>query len=330
TPQRALETIGYPRLLAVLTADVEAISRAAPWVARLLVNGAILIVCLAYMAWLSAPLVGMLCVFLVLGGLSYYRLTSRGMTYVRAAHRARDTLYSHFRAVIEGSKELKLYRHWERRFSTLFTSDAEHFRDQRVRATSLFAVTGAWAVTLFFLAIGFSLFVAPLVVTVSSTLLIQFALAILFMLTPLRSMMNSLPELAQAGVALARVTELDLVLGSNQDWYEEAPSEDRAAEDGAHEDEAESEAPFSTIDLRGVRFQFDRLIPEQRAMIATVPMSEVRLFQAFLLDRDMELSVIEVRPRGTRRQTVLHTVATAHAANTPVLTRAGLNRNSSP
>lgn len=251
SPLRDLERIGAARLMSAVTADVEAVSRAAPWVARVLVNAAILIACLIYLAWLSAPLTGMLCVFLVAGALSYSRLTARGMRFIRAGHRARDALYGHYRAVIQGSKELKLYRHWRRRFSELFLDDARRFRRERILGTSLFAVTGSWAVTLFCLAIGFVMFVAPSLLTVSSLLLAQFAICILFMLTPLRSIMNGIPELAQAEVALDRVAELGLLLAARGPADEE--------HEALHEREERSGgAPrFTTVELRGVSFQFD-------------------------------------------------------------------------
>lgn len=256
SPLRDLERIGEARLMSVVTADVEAVSRAAPWVARVLVNAAILAACLLYLAWLSAPLTGMLCLFLVFGGLSYSRLTARGVRFIRASQRARDALYGHFRSLVQGTKELKLHRRWRRRFGRLFLDDADRFRRERIHGTSLFAVTGAWAVTLFFLAVGFVIFAAPAILSLSSILLPQFALCILFMLTPLRSIMNGVPEVAQAEVALDRVAELGLVLSPRGSAIEEQGDSAGTAHadlDGS----AGAAAPPATIELRGVTFQFD-------------------------------------------------------------------------
>src|SRR5262249_18552190 len=66
-PLRQLETVGAPRLLAALTEDVPAIAAALLGVPVLCVNVAILLGCLAYLAWLSPLLfLGVLC-FLAAG-----------------------------------------------------------------------------------------------------------------------------------------------------------------------------------------------------------------------------------------------------------------------
>ncbi|MEM7307332.1 MAG: cyclic peptide export ABC transporter [Planctomycetota bacterium] len=240
-PLPALERIGKPRLLAALTADVDAVSRAAPWVAGLWVNAVVLVGCLGYLAWLSPPLLATLFAVLVAGGFVYRLMMMRGLVWIRAAHGARDDLYRHFRAVTEGLKELKLHAHWRERFAgDVFRSDAERFRDARVRGTSIFALTGAWGVSLFFLAIGALVFVVPGLTSVADAVLIKYAVTILFMITPLRGLMNSVPEVGQANVALERVESLGLDLAAP-----EAQAAAPAAGPG-----------FGTIRLERVRFRF--------------------------------------------------------------------------
>jgi len=242
-PLPALERIGNPRLFATLTADVDAVSRAAPWVAGLWVNAMMLVGCLGYLAWLSPPLLAVLAAVLVLGGLVYRALLSRGLVWIRAANSARDDLYRHFRAVVEGLKELKLHAHWRERFAgQVFVADAERFRDSRVRGTSIFAATGAWGVTLFFLGIGALVFVAPALVPVDDAILTKYAVTILFLITPLRGLMNAVPELGQANLALDRVESLGLALA-------EPPSR-------ALPDPYTPSPRFCTIALEGVRFRF--------------------------------------------------------------------------
>ncbi|MEM7198653.1 MAG: cyclic peptide export ABC transporter [Planctomycetota bacterium] len=242
-PLPALERIGNPRLLAALTADVNAVSRAAPWIAGLWVNAVGLLGCLAYLAWLSPSLLAVLFGVLVAGGFVYRVLMMRGFSWIRAAHRARDDLYRHFRSVTEGLKELKIHQHWRERFAGhVFRTDAQRFRDARVRGTSIFALTGAWGVTLFFLAIGALVYVAPGVTAVDDAILMKYAVTILFMITPLRGLLNSVPEVGQANVALDRIEALDLDLDA-------APSTTQSV--AAH-----AAPTFHTITLEGVRFRF--------------------------------------------------------------------------
>lgn len=241
-PLPALERIGKPRLLSALTADVSAVSRAAPWVAGLWVNLVVLAGCLGYLAWLSPLLLLVLVGVLIAGGFIYRVLLGRGLVWIRAAHGARDDLYRHFRSVTEGLKELKIHRHWRRRFAgEVFLSDAERFRDARVKGTSIFAITGAWGVSLFFLAIGALVYAAPVLSPVDEVVLMKYAVTILFMITPLRGLMNSIPEVGQANVALDRVEALGLVL---EDVQVEVPV-------------VAVESPiFRTIRLDGAYFRF--------------------------------------------------------------------------
>ncbi len=53
TNLRQLETIGFPRLLALLTEDIQAISEAVSVVPVLVINIAILLGCMVYISWLS-------------------------------------------------------------------------------------------------------------------------------------------------------------------------------------------------------------------------------------------------------------------------------------
>lgn len=241
----ALERIGTPRLLAALTADVDAVSRAAPWVAGLWVNALVLAGCLAYLAWLSPAVLGALMGILVLGGITYRILLARGLRWIRKSHESRDALYRHFRALLDGIKELKLHAPWRTRFfHELFVADAERFREARVQGTSIFAITGAFGVTLFFLAIGALVFVLPAVAAVSDALLIKYAVTILFMITPLRGLLNAVPEVEQANVALGRLDALGLDLRglaySRDGTLPEAPDGPR----------------FQRLQLEQVTFQF--------------------------------------------------------------------------
>lgn len=242
-PLPELERIGKPRLLSALTADVDAVSRAAPWVAGLWVNATMLMGCLAYLASISPLLLSVLVAVLVAGGLVYRILMARGFVWIRAAHGARDDLYRHFRSVTEGLKELKIHRSWRERFvDRVFYSDAERFREARVKGTSIFAITAAWGVTLVFLAIGALVYVVPQLTAVDDTRLMKYAVTVLFMITPLRSLLNAVPEVGQASVAIDRVESLGLAL--NQ------PS--KASDSPA----AEPSTAFRTIALEGARFQF--------------------------------------------------------------------------
>lgn len=244
-PLRALEEIGAPRLLSALTADVDAVSRAAPWVAGVLTNSSIITACLVYLSSRSAGLVVVLLVALVAGGSTYLYFARQGMRSIRAAAEARDALFRHFRAATEGVKELKLHRSWRTRFlDDLLRADALRFRAARIRGTSIFAATGAWGITFFFLTAGAVVFVAPVMITVDPQTLVEFSVGVVVMITPVRALMNGIPELARSSVALARVDELGLALDATREAEPDLVDQSEAGR-------------MEQIELRDIAFAFE-------------------------------------------------------------------------
>ena len=76
TPLRRLEEFGGHRLLAVLTDDVNTISNSLLCIPHILINSAILVGCLLYLAWLSPTVLLALLAFMAVGFVSY-RLPDR-------------------------------------------------------------------------------------------------------------------------------------------------------------------------------------------------------------------------------------------------------------
>ena len=78
-------------------------------VPTLAINLAILTGCSVYLAWLSwRVLVGVIIV-IVAGMLGYRFLIARAYRYLQRARDTRGALFQHFRALIDGAKELKLH-----------------------------------------------------------------------------------------------------------------------------------------------------------------------------------------------------------------------------
>ncbi|MEM9568919.1 MAG: ABC transporter transmembrane domain-containing protein, partial [Cyanobacteria bacterium P01_E01_bin.34] len=96
-PLRQLESIGRSRLMAALTEDVDAVSKASPWLSGLLANSALLLGCVAYLAWLSPFLFVGLVVFMAIALYSYQILVNQGVLALKYARQTRDRLFEDFR-----------------------------------------------------------------------------------------------------------------------------------------------------------------------------------------------------------------------------------------
>jgi len=214
-PLRHLETIGSSRLLVALTEDVEVISTASFSIAGLCVNVTLIGCCLVYLSWLSISGFLFFLSFLLLGVFSYQFLVRQGRQALKLARDAQDQLFQYFRVTTEGTKELKLHRSKRQAFlAEDLQVSAECFRQRRVKGMTIFAVAGSWGLVLFFIPIGLLLFGSPKIVTLPVSVLSGYALTIVFMITPLRDILNTLPQLAKADIALDKIELLGLSLAA--------------------------------------------------------------------------------------------------------------------
>jgi putative pyoverdin transport system ATP-binding/permease protein len=214
-PLRYLEEVGASQLLAALTDDVEAIAAASFLSANLCVSVAMLAACLLYLTWLSWQISLMMFGYLWLAVYVYNRLLNRGRHYFSLARNGQDDLMGHFRTTVEGVKELKL--HTQRRTAFLhenLQASATQVKTYRTKALDVFSITGSLGLVLIFIPIGLLVLAAPLLGNLSSQAISGSALTLLFALTPLRIILNTLPELVRASVALNKIDALGLSLSA--------------------------------------------------------------------------------------------------------------------
>jgi putative pyoverdin transport system ATP-binding/permease protein len=213
TPLRKLEETGASKILAILTDDVLNITNFLSNVPILCTNTAIAITCLGYMAYLSLTLLGVVFVFLVVGTLTYQLLTNsanRSLTLARQNHNA---LLGHFRSLLGGMKELKLHRaRREDFFSDVLQGTAGSYRSHMLRALKIYTAAMSWGELLMFFAIGLVIFFSFVLKGVSGPTVIAFVIAMLYLIGPLETIMNSLPQIGRANVALKTVEETQLTL----------------------------------------------------------------------------------------------------------------------
>lgn len=212
TPLSRLETLGTPRLLATLTDDVNAMTQALGFVPAVCINGTIVVGCLGYLAWLNERLFLLLMVAVVVGVLTYYLPAQLGIARFRRAREQEDALFDHFRSLTEGIKELKLHRLRRDVFAEGLTDTAERFRRLRISAALLYGSAAAWGHLLFFVVIGVLLFLRPGFLNVETGTLVGYTVVLLYMMTPMQTLLDLLPTLGRADVAVSKVQRLGLDL----------------------------------------------------------------------------------------------------------------------
>jgi putative pyoverdin transport system ATP-binding/permease protein len=260
-PLRHLETLGAHKLLATLTEDIPAITNAVLTVPLLCINTAIIIGGLIYLGWLSWAALLAVVVFMVLGILSYQIPVIKAGRSFRLARENGDMLLSHFRALTEGTKELKLNRDRRESFiSQVLKSTAEHFRRNNIAGMRTYIAAASWGQTLVFFIIGLTLFALPALKTIGAPTMIGYTLILLYLMTPFQVLMNSLPTLGRASVAIRKVQELGLSLESQ----------------ATEADSASMSTPVTTLDqieLRGVTHIYRRESEDDTFMLGPIDLT---------------------------------------------------------
>jgi putative pyoverdin transport system ATP-binding/permease protein len=214
-PLLHLEQLGSARLLTTLNDDVPTITNAVLIIPLLCVNAALVIGCLIYLGILSWKVLLMVLVFMVLGIATYQTPIIKVQKIFRTAREHADRLQEHFRALTLGAKELKI--HNERRHTFLkegLEATADALQEHNVAGQNLYTAAASWGQVLVFIVVGLILFVFPTIHPLDRAMLTGYALTLLYLMTPLQIIMNTLPQLSRANVALNKVEEMGFTLAS--------------------------------------------------------------------------------------------------------------------
>jgi putative ATP-binding cassette transporter len=239
-PMRRLEEIGSHRLLAALTDDVAAIINALLFIPLLFINVAKVAGCIIYIAWLSPNVLILVGGFIALGVVTYRLPLARGARIQKLAREETDALFNHFHALTAGTKELKINsRRREAFLSRVLHSTAATLRRHNVRSTTYFIAAASWGQILFFIFTGALLFLLPAVKETSPAVMTGAIITVLYMITPLDTIVNTLANLSGASVALKKVESLGLSLTEEN-------------EEGSTSAAGEVETRWNRLELAGV------------------------------------------------------------------------------
>lgn len=194
-------------------------------VPHLCINIPIVFACLAYIGWLSPAIFACGVIFAALAIAAYVVLSACGVQELRRAREHQDVLVDHFRTLIGGFRELKLHR--GRRASYLAESvepTMASVRGDMVRGLRSFAVAEGWSQIAFFGFIGVLLFAIPRLEPIGRPTLISAVLVVLYLMTPLDTILTWLPIVGRARASLLKVESLIPVLERQPDAVVDPPA----------------------------------------------------------------------------------------------------------
>jgi len=243
---RQLEEIGPHRLFATLNDDVQAISNALVSIPTICMQSTVLIASLAYLGWLSWPVLIGVIIFMSIGLFTFQQAVARAQGYLSLAREDHDSLFRHFRALIEGNKELKLHHGRRQSFmDRVLKTTANSFRRHNVIGAGIQTAAAGMGQILFFLLIGLLIFGVPAYTNTSTEVLTGYTLLLLFIMTPIEVLNITVPTIFRAQVALQKVDSLGLSLAAKTTEKEAA--------------ETPEELPaWKTVELRGITHTYYR------------------------------------------------------------------------
>lgn len=245
-PLRHLEELGPHRLMTALTEDVPVITNTLVVFPLLCINLAVMLSGLIYLGLLSWPLLLAVLGLMVVGVVTYQLPVIKALRWLRLARDDADKLFDNFRSLTQGTKELKLHhRRRETFLIRVLQATADSMRDHNLAGMKVYTAAASWGQSLVFIVIGLVIFVLPSVQAVSTQTLVGYTITLLYLMTPLQLIMNTLPNLSRASVALGRVEELGLELGSK-------------GVEGGSEGELLPVNGFRRLDLVGVTHSYRR------------------------------------------------------------------------
>jgi putative ATP-binding cassette transporter len=154
---------------------------------------------------------------MVVGVLSYQLPMLRAQSIFRKAREDTELLMEGFRAMTYGAKELKI--HSERRSAFLrdvLSETAASLSRHSIAGMKIHTIAMSWGQTIVFAVIGLIVFVLPSWIHISGQGLMAYTLSLLYIMSPLQVIMNQLPTLSRASVALRRVQELGFSMSSKE------------------------------------------------------------------------------------------------------------------
>lgn len=238
---RRLEEVGAARIQSALAEHSTKVAEFFVSFPAIILNAVIVSGCLAYMAWLSWPVFLAAILVIGLGSLGYHLAHVRAIGHLEQASHEQDRLFGHFRALVDGAKELRLNRRKRQVFADEVLGDSiDSVRRQRALGMSIFLAAASWGNFLVYAFIGLVLFVLVGDVPDRARVMTGFALVFVFMTTPLEALLINLPRANMARVAAARIDEIaeEMARGG------EGPQRPMLAQ------------PFSGLVLTGVRHRY--------------------------------------------------------------------------
>jgi putative pyoverdin transport system ATP-binding/permease protein len=212
-PLEHLEQLQENRLIAMLTEDINTLTRSVSAIPNIFIDFATVIGCFVYLAWVSSSIFAIAITSTVLTIWFVQTKLNKAQKLFFEAREEEDTLLKYFRGIINGIKELKLNRSKRTEFLDRdLKGSAAKLRQKHTSAAGSFILTNGFGQAVQFACLGFILFALPSLIQLPLPTLASYVLISTFIALPMQNLLNRIPELVRGNVALRKIERLNLSL----------------------------------------------------------------------------------------------------------------------
>lgn len=204
-----LERVGSPKLIANITTDVGRIVDGGRVLPDFIMNIATLLGLLCSLALLNPDVFWFVLKTIAFGVITYQLPILLGDRYLGQARESIDHLHESIRALIYGSKELKLDQNKRKTFfdSVLVENEMSVLRSEKKGHSVISAATSYGDLICFFV-IGVVAFVLTNYQTISQAELVSVIMVLLYITTPVAVIIDFVPAVMQAKISLNKINNL--------------------------------------------------------------------------------------------------------------------------
>jgi putative pyoverdin transport system ATP-binding/permease protein len=227
-PFQRLEQSGASKLLVTLTDDVTSLSNSISIIPFLCIDLAIITSCLIYLAYLSSSVFVVTIVIIATALILIQFMILQANQLFRGARAENDRLLQLFRSITDGIKELKL--NWQRRQEFIdldLKESAGISRDRNIKALQIFSVAATFGQLIFFVSMGILIFVMPKYIQLTPAMLSGYVLTLTYLMSPFANMLEQLPALMRASVAIGKIESMGLILSEQVEIGNPPPATSR-------------------------------------------------------------------------------------------------------
>lgn len=200
---KEIENIGFPKLINILTQDVQFMGFAASGIPILFIEVITICGLLAYLCFLDWKIFILMTVALAISAIMLRFPLALAERYMSRARQALDQLQYGIKGLISGSYELKLAHNKAKAFikEEIESPERDAARQSKI-ADSMMMCAGNLASIISFLVIGLLAFVLPKYISMEASHTLSIVLVMLYVISPISVIFSVIPNLRRGNVAL--------------------------------------------------------------------------------------------------------------------------------